>query len=58
MPWATVSIAPFTIGMLRYAIDIDAGKAAAPEDIVWTDRVLQVIGLVWLVTATLGVLHV
>jgi decaprenyl-phosphate phosphoribosyltransferase len=56
IPWHTVSIAPFVIAMLRYAVDVDAGTAAEPEDIVFRDRVLQVIGLVWLVTVCLGVL--
>ena len=31
--------------LLRYAVDIDAGTAAEPEDIIWRDRVLQVIGV-------------
>jgi decaprenyl-phosphate phosphoribosyltransferase len=56
VPWHTISIAPFLIGLLRYAVDVDAGTAAEPEDIVFRDRVLQLIGLVWLVTVCLGVL--
>lgn len=56
VPWHTISIAPFLIGLLRYAVDIDAGAAAEPEDIVWGDRTLQVVGLAWLVTVALGVL--
>jgi decaprenyl-phosphate phosphoribosyltransferase len=56
VPWHTISIAPFLIGLLRYAVDIDAGTAAEPEDIVFRDRGLQLIGLVWLVTVCLGVL--
>ena len=55
-PWHTISIAPFLMGLLRYAVDVDAGTAAEPEDIVFRDRVLQLIGLVWLVTVCLGVL--
>lgn len=58
MPWATISIAPFVAGVLRYAVDIDAGTAAAPEDIIWGDRVLQAIGAVWLLTVMLSVLNV
>ncbi len=58
IPWHTASIAAFTLGMLRYAVDIDAGKASAPEDIVYGDRALQVIGLVWFVLVGLGVLGV
>src|SRR3954452_17780398 len=56
IPWHTISIAPFLMGLLRYAVDVGAGTAAEPEDIVFRDRVLQVIGVVWLVTVCLGVL--
>jgi decaprenyl-phosphate phosphoribosyltransferase len=58
VPWHTLSILPFVVGMLRYAVDIDAGQAAEPEDIVWGDRVLQGIGVVWIVVLSLGVLGV
>ena len=56
IPWHTISIAPFVMGLLRYAVDVDAGTASEPEDIVFRDRVLQLIGLAWLVTVCLGVL--
>ena len=56
VPWHTISLAPFLMGLLRYAVDVDAGTAAEPEDIVFRDRVLQLIGAVWLVTVCLGVL--
>ncbi len=58
IPWHTISIAPFLLGMLRYAVDIDAGTAAEPEDIVWGDRVLQIVGVCWLAVVALGVLGV
>src|SRR6478752_10279 len=58
VPWLELSIIPFVGALLRYAVDIDAGTAAEPEDIVWRDRVLQGIGVVWLVALTLGVLGV
>ena len=57
-PWHALSIIPFVGALLRYAVDIDAGSAAEPEDIVWGDRVLQGIGVLWLVVLTLGVLGV
>ncbi len=58
VPWHTISILPFVVGLLRYAVDIDAGEAAEPEDIVWGDRLLQGIGVVWVLVLTLGVLGV
>jgi decaprenyl-phosphate phosphoribosyltransferase len=53
--WEEISVAPFVLGMLRYAVDIDRGAAGAPEDIVFGDRVLQVLGLAWIVTVCIGV---
>ncbi|MGB0102367.1 MAG: decaprenyl-phosphate phosphoribosyltransferase [Nocardioides sp.] len=58
VPWHTLSILPFVVGILRYAVDIDAGEAAEPEDIVWGDRLLQGIGVAWVVLLSLGVLGV
>jgi decaprenyl-phosphate phosphoribosyltransferase len=47
-PLPAISLAPFAIGVLRYAVDVDRGEAGAPEDIVLRDRGLQLVGLVWL----------
>jgi decaprenyl-phosphate phosphoribosyltransferase len=55
VPWATISIAPFVLAILRYARDVDKGEAGAPEDIVLGDRVLLVLGLVWAAAVGLGV---
>jgi decaprenyl-phosphate phosphoribosyltransferase len=56
--WHALSIAPFVVGVMRYAVDVDAGRAGEPEDIIWRDRTLQVVGAVWLVLVCLGVWHV
>jgi len=55
-PWAAWSILPFVLAILRYAIDVDRGEAEAPEDVVLKDRVLLVIGAIWLVLFGLGAL--
>ena len=47
----------FVMGLLRYAVDIDAGEAAEPEDIIWGDRLLQGIAVTWLVLLSLGVVN-
>lgn len=54
-PWAELSVAPFVVGLLRYAVDIDRGSAGAPEEIVLADRVLQVLGVLWVVTTAVAV---
>ncbi|MCL3862731.1 decaprenyl-phosphate phosphoribosyltransferase [Actinotalea sp. K2] len=44
---AQISIAPFALAILRYAVDIDNGTAGEPESVVLGDRVLQALGLLW-----------
>jgi decaprenyl-phosphate phosphoribosyltransferase len=48
--WFAVSMVPFTVAILRYAVDIDGGEAGEPEDIALHDRVLQMLALVWMGT--------
>ncbi len=55
VPWGVVSVAPFVLGMLRYAVEIDRGTAGAPEDVVLGDRPLQATGVLWLATVLPGV---
>ncbi|MEV6769033.1 decaprenyl-phosphate phosphoribosyltransferase [Nocardia sp. NPDC051030] len=52
-PWFAISMIPFTIGILRYAVDIDGGEAGEPEEIVLGDRTLQLLGVACL--AAVGV---
>jgi decaprenyl-phosphate phosphoribosyltransferase len=55
VPWYQLSILPFVMAVLRYALLLDQGKGSAPEDIVLGDRALQVIGLTWAVVFGIGV---
>ena len=55
VPWTAISIAPFTLGLLQYALEVDSGNAGEPEEVVLHDRVLQGIGLVWLVVIFIAV---
>jgi decaprenyl-phosphate phosphoribosyltransferase len=48
--WFVVSMVPFTIAILRYAVDVDGGLAGEPEDIALRDRVLQLLALAWIGT--------
>lgn len=43
--WWAVSMIPFTIAILRYAVDVDSGMAGEPEEIALRDRVLQLLAL-------------
>jgi decaprenyl-phosphate phosphoribosyltransferase len=53
--WPVVSMVPFVIAVLRYAVDVDGGKAGEPEDIALGDRVLQILALSWVASLVIGV---
>ncbi|PRY37250.1 decaprenyl-phosphate phosphoribosyltransferase [Umezawaea tangerina] len=53
--WGALSMVPFVIAVLRYAVDVDSGKAGAPDEMARTDHVLQVLGVIWLAALTLAI---
>jgi len=53
--WFVVSMIPFTIAILRYAVDVDGGLAGEPEEIALRDRVLQMLALIWIGTVIAAV---
>jgi decaprenyl-phosphate phosphoribosyltransferase len=53
--WFQLSIAPFVLAVLRYALLLDAGQGGAPEDIVLGDRVIELMGAAWVFLFALGV---
>lgn len=55
-PWFQLSIVPFAMAVLRYALLVDTGEGGAPEDLVFKDRPLLVFGLLWAVVFGIGVL--
>lgn len=46
-PFFEASIAPFVVGLLRYWVVAADGSGETPEDVVLTDRRLQLSGLIW-----------
>ncbi|QUG99539.1 decaprenyl-phosphate phosphoribosyltransferase [Saccharopolyspora erythraea] len=44
--WGLISIIPFVIAMLRYAVDVDRGVAGEPEEVALKDKVLLVLGVI------------
>ena len=48
--WFVVSMIPFSIAILRYAVDVDGGMAGEPEEIALRDRVLQLLAVAWIGT--------
>jgi decaprenyl-phosphate phosphoribosyltransferase len=53
--WYQLSIVPMIIALLRYTFLVEAGRGAKPEELVFADHPLQVLGAVWAVLFALGV---
>jgi len=45
--WYQLSIVPFAVAILRYALLLEQGKGAEPETLVLSDRTVLVAGAVW-----------
>lgn len=49
LPFYELSIVPVVTAFLRYGLVLDQGHGAAPEEVFASDRVLQLLGLGWIV---------
>lgn len=47
MPWFQLSIVPFVLLILRYALILETEDRRGPEEILLGDRLLQVLAVVW-----------
>lgn len=47
--WFELSIVPFVIAILRYALLLEQGRGGAPEELVLSDKTLLAVGAVWAV---------
>ncbi len=56
--WYAISMVPFTVAVLRYAVDVDGGQAGEPEEIALGDRVLQLLAVAWLICVGVAVYFV
>lgn len=46
-PWFQLSVVPFVLIILRYALILETEDRRGPEEILLGDRQLQVLGLIW-----------
>jgi decaprenyl-phosphate phosphoribosyltransferase len=53
--WSELSIIPFVLGIFRYALLLEQGRGAVPEEVVLSDGPLLVIGAAWVVLVAVGV---
>jgi decaprenyl-phosphate phosphoribosyltransferase len=52
-----LSAIPFVVGILIYALEADKGRAGSPEEVVLSNRRLQLVGALWLVLVATGVYY-
>jgi decaprenyl-phosphate phosphoribosyltransferase len=53
--WYQLSIVPMIIALLRYAFLVEGGRGAKPEELVFSDHPLQILGVIWAILFALGV---
>jgi decaprenyl-phosphate phosphoribosyltransferase len=54
-PMYQLSILPMATALLRYGLVLERGHGGAPEDVFLSDRALQALAVIWLVTFALGI---
>lgn len=55
VPWFQLSIVPFVLVILRYALILETETVRGPEEILLQDRLLQLFALVWAALFAAGV---
>jgi decaprenyl-phosphate phosphoribosyltransferase len=53
--WYQLSIVPVFVALLRFTFLVEGGRGARPEELLFADRPLQLLGVVWAVLFALGV---
>ena len=53
--WIQLSVVPVTLGILHVLRLLDRGEGGAPEDLVFGDRILQILGVMWVALFVAGV---
>lgn len=49
LPWYELSIVPMLTALFRYLLILERGEGGAPEDVFTSDRVLQLLGVCWVI---------
>ena len=55
LSWYELTVIPFVLWLLRYALLIDRGEGQAPEDLIMRDRFLLAMSSAWLLIFVVGV---
>lgn len=53
--WYQISMVPFTVAILRFAVDVDSGRGGSPDEIALRDRILQTLAVAWMFCVAMAV---
>ncbi len=53
--WFQLSIVPFVLAVLRYALLVDTGEGGAPEEVLIANRTMQLLAVAWVGLFAAGV---
>lgn len=53
--WTELTVAPVILGILHVLRLADSGQVGEPEEMVFHDRLLQILGVAWIVLFALGI---
>jgi decaprenyl-phosphate phosphoribosyltransferase len=53
--WIQLSVVPVVLAVLYVLLQLDAGRGGTPEDLVLSDRVVQVLGVCWAILVVIGI---
>jgi decaprenyl-phosphate phosphoribosyltransferase len=55
LSWYELTVVPFVLWLLRYALLIDRGQGHSPEELIMGDRFLLTVAVAWLAIFVIGV---
>ena len=55
--WFQLSAIPVVTALLRYALAVEVGEGATPEDLFLRDRLLQLMGGIWIILFGVGLIR-
>ena len=53
--WIQLTVVPVVLGALHVLLRLDRGEGSAPEDLAFSDRLLQIIGVIWAALILVGI---
>jgi decaprenyl-phosphate phosphoribosyltransferase len=53
--WSGLSIIPFVLGIFRYSLLLETGRGSDPDELLFSDAALVMLGFLWIALVAIGV---